>query len=145
MLLLVVFLLAGCKKYKEGCKEDYILNNGKCRKVVEQKEVLSKDVCKDNKELRDGKCYQTLTAKKVDVKVCDEGYTLSGDTCSKTITMNAKATYSCTSGTLSGSSCVQKVADTKALIYGYVCPAGTTRNNVECYYKYLRIEMEHYL
>ena len=62
---------------------------------------------------------------------CPDGWTLAGDTCSKTLTQNASVTgYSCPSGyTLSGTTCSSEV---EASVKQWNCPAGWTLNGTIC-------------
>ena len=62
---------------------------------------------------------------------CPAGYTLSGSTCTETLSQAATATYSCPAGyTLSGSSCVD-AASTAATVT-YSCPAGYSLSGTSC-------------
>jgi RHS repeat-associated protein len=62
---------------------------------------------------------------------CPAGYTLSGSTCTETLSQPATASYSCPAGyTLSGSSCVD--ATSMAATATYSCPAGYTLSATTC-------------
>jgi RHS repeat-associated protein len=62
---------------------------------------------------------------------CPAGYTLSGSTCSGTVTQSATVNYSCPAGyTLSGSSCID--AASTAATATYSCPAGYSLSGTTC-------------
>jgi RHS repeat-associated protein len=66
-----------------------------------------------------------------DTTGCPAGYTLSGSTCSDTLSQPATATYSCPAGyTLSGSSCVD--AASVAATTTYSCPSGYSLSGTTC-------------
>lgn len=132
----MTFLITGCGK-KLSCEDGYILKEKSCYKEIENKIATEVYSCEEGYILSkdNSKCEKIESLDATKEYTCNNGYSLSGDKCFGVSTINATPSYSCPNGgTLNGTNCIQKVADVNALMYGNVCPAGTKKNNFECYY-----------
>ena len=93
--------LSETKETGKYCNKGYILEGDFCLKEIRREKSTSGMVCPNNYREYNGICYEdTALLEKDDSYVCFPEFTLVGNKCVRTETVNATGNYSCTKGEL---------------------------------------------
>ncbi len=118
----------------ERCNDGSIPINGICTSTVSEKEPasISGYNCPSGYTLSGSTCSQTLTqGATISSYSCPSGTTLSGSQCLTTTSAAATPAYACPSGySLSGSTCSK--VNTQGGTPVYTCPSGSTLQGTQC-------------
>ncbi len=130
LIVISLFCLTGCSDCPDGYEQDGDI----CRKEVDHLDAEEIIKCEDTYELIEGSCYKKEEQAVQTKYGCEDGLTLSGDTCTGTLTKNVKTIYTCTTGTVEGDKCVTLTERPDALTKTATCPDNYEMKDGSCWW-----------